>query len=142
MEVHMDDMYGCGPKKEIENFLEAVHKKVKMKSEIHERGSSWTHLKRRRTLSKEGEMFIQADEKHLEAVMELLMIHGCKEANTPGCQGGTTSQRQDKLIESDAKKFRTATGILMYMAPDRPDCQQAIRNLTKSLKEPSESQRW
>jgi len=45
--------------------------------------------------------------------------------------------RTDKLSEMDARKFRTATGILMYMAPDRPDCQQAIRNLTKSLKEPT-----
>ena len=45
--------------------------------------------------------------------------------------------RRDKLSEMDARKFRTATGILMYMAPDRPDCQQAIRNLTKSLKEPT-----
>eukprot|EP00434_Breviolum_minutum_P036168 symbB.v1.2.032038.t1/scaffold3793.1/size50245/2 len=137
MEIHMDDMYGCGPRGEIEEFLKAVHKKVKMKSQVHDKDSTWTHLKRKRVLNKNGDMFIQADEKHLEAVMELLMIKGCKEAQTPGCSGGTTSQRTDKLSEMDARKFRTATGILMYMAPDRPDCQQAIRNLTKSLKEPT-----
>eukprot|EP00435_Cladocopium_sp_Y103_P033607 s961_g8.t1 len=36
LELHMDDIYGCGPKEAVKSFLEELHKELKIKSEIHE----------------------------------------------------------------------------------------------------------
>jgi hypothetical protein len=38
LELHMDDIYGCGPEKAVRQFLEELHKEIKMKSEVHLRG--------------------------------------------------------------------------------------------------------
>lgn len=115
-----------------------LHKKIEMKSEIHAPGGKpFYHLKRKRTYAKDGSLFIQSDAKHLKSVKKLLHLEGAKGAVTPAVAGGNNfAHGEVKLNDGDTKKYKTAVGTLMYMAPDRPDCQFAIRELTKSLKEP------
>ena len=139
LEMHMDDLYGCGPEGNVKKFLESIHQQVKMKSEIHGPGDEFTHLKRVRSLDNEGNMHIRPDPKHIQAAVEILGIVGCRPASTPAVAGGTQSKKWEKevpLDEEDSKIYRSVTGILMYLSPDRPDAQFAIRELTKSLKEP------
>ena len=138
LELHMDDIYGCGPPEAVKEFLAMLHKKIEMKSEIHAPGGKpFYHLKRKRTYAKDGSLFIQSDAKHLKSVKKLLHMEGSKGAVTPAVAGGSNfAHGEVKLNDGDTKKYKTAVGTLMYMAPDRPDCQFAIRELTKNLKEP------
>lgn len=138
LELHMDDIYGCGPPKAVKKFLEELHKEIEMKSEIHMPGGEpYYHLKRKRIYGRDGSLFIQSDAKHLNSIKKLLHLQGAKGAVTPAVAGGSNyAHGEEKLKDEDCKKFKTAVGTLMYVAPDRPDCQFAIRELTKSLKEP------
>ena len=139
LEMHMDDLYGCGPEGNVRKFLEHIHQQVKMKSQVHGPGEEFTHLKRVRSLDNKGNMHIRPDPKHIQAARDILGIGGCRPANTPAVSGGTPSKKWEKEIpldEEDAKIYRSVTGILMYLSPDRPDAQFAIRELTKSLKAP------
>ena len=137
-ELHMDDIYGCGPPEAVKKFLAQLHEEIEMKSEIHMPGGKpYYHLKRKRTYGKDGSLLIQSDAKHLTSLKKLLHLEGAKGAVTPAVAGGSSyAHGEVKLSEEDAKKFKTAVGTLMYLAPDRPDCQFAIRELTKNLKEP------
>ena len=49
LELHMDDIYECGPKEKVEAFLTELHKEILMKCEIHEPGGEFFHLKKKRT---------------------------------------------------------------------------------------------
>ena len=138
LEVHMDDIYGCGPRKKVEKFLKELQKRVVMKAEIHEKGSEFTHLKRVRKLDKSGNMFIMPNPQHIKQAAEILGLESSKAAPTPAVAGGTTSTKEERpLDEEESKVYKTATGILMYVSPDRPDAQYAIRELTKDLKNPT-----
>ena len=139
LEWHMDDIYGCGPPEAVKKFLAELHKEIEMKSEMHMPGGKpYYHLKRKRTYGKDGSLLIQADAKHLTNLKKLLHLNGAKGAVTPAVTGGNNfAHGEVRLNEEDAKKFKTAVGTLMYLAPDRPDCQFAIRELTKNLKEPT-----
>ena len=137
LEMHMDDIYGCGPEDKVKEFLEALQKDVKMKGEIHRRGDTFKHLKRVRTYAADGRVIIQPDPKHIEQAVNILGLQHAKPAATPAVAGGSQVDEGRKLDEAEAKTFRTVTGILMYISPHRPDAQFAIRELTKSLKEPT-----
>ena len=41
------------------------------------------------------------------------------------------------LNDEEQKVFQSATGTLMYISPDRPDCQFSIRELQKATKNPT-----
>ena len=139
LELHMDDIYGCGPEKAVRQFLEELHKEINMKSEVHLPGcGEFFHLKRRRIFQKDGSLFIQSDSKHLAKVQKILELEGEKGAPTPAVAGGSSFvHAEEKLKDEDAARYKTAVGTVMYMAPDRPDCQFAIRELTKGLKDPT-----
>eukprot|EP00435_Cladocopium_sp_Y103_P016734 s3384_g4.t1 len=139
LELHMDDIYGCGPEKAVKQFLDELHQEIKMKSEVHLPGcGEFYHLKRRRIFEADGSLFIQSDSKHLRNIQKVLELNGAKGAPTPAVAGGSNYAHADeKLKAEDASRFKTAVGTMMYVAPDRPDCQFAIREMTKSLCEPT-----
>ena len=136
-EIHMDDVYGCGPPEKVKEIMTSVVSEVIMKWEMHEKGTTFSHLKKVRTLSPDGRMFIQPDPKHIDTVVKLLGLGESKPAPTPGVSGGSSVAEGSPLEEAEAKIYRSCTGILMYVAPERPDAQYCIRELTKAMKEPT-----
>ena len=133
----MDDVYGCGPPEKVKEIMADVVSEVIMKWEVREPGSTFSHLKKVRTLSTDGKMFIQPDPKHIDTAIKLLGLESSKPAPTPGVSGGSKTLEGAALDESDAKVYRSYTGLLMYVAPERPDAQYCIRELTKALREPT-----
>jgi hypothetical protein len=74
----------------------------------------------------------------LQKVQKILGLEGALGAPTPAVAGGSSfAHAEEKLCEEDSAKFRTAVCTMMYVAPDRPDCQFGIRELTKAVKEPT-----
>ena len=108
LELHMDDIYGCGPPEAVAKFLEELHKEMKIKSEVHMPGGEpFCHLKRKRTLAKDGSMFIQSDGKHLRTIKKVLNLEGAKGSATPAEAGGNNyAQGEVCLSEEDVKKFK------------------------------------
>ena len=139
LELHMDDIYGCGPKEKVESFLAELHKEILMKSEIHEAGGEeFSHLKKKRTYKEDGSMLIQADSKHIKEVQKILGMEEAKGCPTPAVAGGSSTDLLDQEVsEEEASRFKSAVGVLMYISPERPDAQYAIRELTKFLKKPT-----
>ena len=133
----MDDVYGCGPPDKVREIMTDVVSEVIMKWELHEPGSTFSHLKKVRTLSTDGRMFIQPDPKHIGTAIKLLGLESSKPAPTPGVSGGSSASEGNPLREDEAKIYRSCTGLLMYVAPERPDAQYCIRELTKALKDPT-----
>ena len=89
LELHMDDIYGCGPKEKVESFLAELHKEILMKSEIHKAGGEeFSHLKKKRTYKEDGSMLIQADSKHIKEVQKILGMEEAKGCPTPAVAGG------------------------------------------------------
>ena len=85
-------------------------------------------------------MFIQSDGKHLRTIKKVLNVEGAKGSATRPVAGGSNyAQGEVCLSEEDVKKFKTYVGELMYVCRDRPDCQYAIRERTRSLKSPTVS---
>ena len=109
LELHMDDIYGCGPPEAVAKFLEELHKEMKIKSEVHMPGGEpFCHLKRKRTLAKDGSMFIQSDGRHLRTIKKVLNLEGAKGSATPAVAGGNNyAQGEVCLSEEDVKKFKT-----------------------------------
>ena len=136
-EVHMDDIYGCGPEAHVLQFKKQIEAEVIIKVDIHKPGSKFSHLKRVRHYAEDGRMFIQPDPKHIDAVVKMLGLRDCRHAATPGVPGGSQVEEGRALDEAEKKLFQSATGVLMYISPDRPDCQFSIRELQKASKAPT-----
>ena len=86
-------------------------------------GAEFAHLKRLRQLNQDGSARVRANPKHIESAAKILGIETSKSAPTLAVAGGSQSKNDKDL------------GSLMYVAPDRPDCQYAIRELAKDLRE-------
>ena len=94
-EVHMDDIYGCGPLEQVKAFKERIEAQVIIKVDIHPPGSQFSHLKRVRHYSQDGRMFVRPDPKHVDAVVKMLRLADCKPVKHPwGPRGGPDGRRQ------------------------------------------------
>ncbi|CAE7201682.1 RE1 [Symbiodinium sp. CCMP2592] len=117
MEVHMDDFYSTAPEREATEFLESLSKKIVMKYKIHRPGDTFEHLKRIRTVHEDG-MMVKANPKYLQAQ--------------------TKDLKPDVFLdEQKAFEYRSCVGKALYLSFDRPDCQHAVRELTKHMKQPT-----
>ena len=135
MEVHMDDFYGTAPEKEAQEFLESLSKKVVMKYQIHRPGDTFEHLKRIRTLHPDG-MMVQPNPKYLQGMLKTLGLENANPAPTPESQA-KEMQRDVPLDDTKAFEYRSCVGKALYLSFDRPDCQHSVRELTKTMKQPT-----
>ncbi|CAE7029215.1 GIP [Symbiodinium sp. CCMP2592] len=135
MEVHMDDFYGTAPEREAVEFLESLSKKIVMKYKIHRPGDTFEHLKRLRTVHEDG-MMVKPNPKYLEGMLETL---GLKEANAAPTPESTAKEtfKAEPLDEQKTFEYRSCVGKALYLSFDRPDCQHAVRELTKYMKQPT-----
>ena len=84
MEVHMHDFYATGPVHHLQALEVASKKRIKMKTVIHpmEEGVQFSHLKRTRSITKDG-IFLTTRKKYIEDLLKLLGLENCNPAPTP-----------------------------------------------------------
>ena len=99
-------------------------------------GDELTFLKRRHILVNDRlmPMLIKSHHKHVSQLKEILDIHPkAYPKKTPAHPAIDHEDTTSKFKEADLTKFRSAVGILLYLAADLPHCQHCIRFLATQM---------
>ena len=92
-------------------------------------------LNRRITWTSQGLMY-EADPKHAKLAVEAMGLLDAKGVSTPGVVEGVEEDAERLSIE-DASSYRQITARLNYLAPDRPDIQYSVKEVCKSMSNPT-----
>ena len=142
LELHMDDIHGCGSKPDVEQFLTELATKIRLKHDIMEAdGREYQHLKRTR-VRHTTHTEIRPNPKYVEKVREQLGMTTCNPAPTPSVEAHRAERGQpgDEPLGVDGHKlFRTCVGSLAYFALDRDDVQYEVNMLAQDLAAPTAS---
>eukprot|EP00971_Amphidinium_carterae_P185165 3677241-Amphidinium_carterae.1 len=135
MEVHIDDIHGCGKALDVEIFVEQMKQLVQLKfGGMQKEGESYCHLKRPRTPVSNG-CWVGGNRKYVRDLLHKLGMEDCKPAATPSTMTG--GGEDDTMLDLNlVKTYRSAVGSLLYMASDREDIQWEVSKLARRLKEP------
>ena len=117
--------------------------KFKVSSEwIRQVGDEVTFLKRRHVLVSATLLIVEPDIKYLEKLLKITGLSNAKERYkaAPFPTGGLpTDLASDRELDSEsATRYRSALGILMYLASDLLACQFGIRFLSTHAHKPTE----
>jgi hypothetical protein len=138
-EIHMDDFYATGPQEQVDEFLEELKAEMSIKvSGPFGVGDRYRHLKRDRIITDEG-IIVKAADEHYVKLAKLLNLERGKTKSNPTTGKLLVEDTSKELEGSHKTLFRSATGILLYMAVDRPDCQYAIKLLAQKMAKPTET---
>ena len=148
--VHVDDLQLAGIVEVVVPLLERLQKKVKLQvegpfltPEEREAGYSLQHvrfLKRKYTLE-DHELRISIDPKYVKKLTEVLQLdkkQSRKPKQTPCASSSSEPDNSAALPPAEAATHRSAVGMLLYVAHDRPDIQFSVRSLSCGMKEPTE----
>ncbi|KAI0992174.1 hypothetical protein K3495_g16012 [Podosphaera aphanis] len=77
----------------------------------------------------------------IEALSNDMGMHLCKGANTPIADDNLIDcEKDDQCIESEANKYRSAVGPLLFIARmTQPDIQYAVNRLSRHVHRPSKN---
>ena len=135
MDLHVDDGYVAGPESALKLVFDHLSKALVIKiSPLVLAGSSFEHVGTRRTRTADG-MWIQAFDKYVTKVLELLGMNNCNSSTSPKLDKAHLDG--DELPCEDGAKFRTAVCTLLYVSKRQPEIQSTVRWLCKRLKDPT-----
>ena len=140
--VHVDDLQIAGEQEESNKLISDLSKETKLQKEgpfltREERERGWSsrsvRFLKRKFVYKDEKLFVYPDKKYFSKLCEIVKVQNRKSKNTPA---PTEVQREDRSEELDMKEqslYRSAVGLLLYVAHDRPDIQLAVRSLASFL---------
>ncbi|CAE7679056.1 RE2 [Symbiodinium sp. CCMP2592] len=140
MQMHVDDLLGAGSKRFLEEKLKpTLESKYRVSVHILEKpGDTISFLKRHHTLVAEGKMLLTPSAKHFEKLFSVMKIdERSAPKKTPYASLLDEVDHSETLPPADAKAFRCAIGILLYLAVDLIECQGAIRALSSYMTSPT-----
>ena len=139
--IHVDDGLMGGTAKaldEVTNVLKSKYK-LEVSDPLRRPGDRLRFLKRTFEVVEEG-LQISVDPKYLEKVVEILGITRPRSRKVPSTQEIRASDDSPPLSPASAVQYRAALGCILYIAPDRPDCQHTVSMLARGMSKPSEHQ--
>ena len=81
----------------------------------------------------------EGDQRHVEICLkELKLYEDSKEVTTPGDKSHRNNQNNRVLGKDESRKFRGVTARLNYLGQDRSDVQNAVKELSKAMANPTE----
>ena len=132
--LDVDDLLVTGLADKVQKqLIPALQSAYKISYSImKEMGDELTFLKRRHILVNDRLMLIKSHHKHVSQLKETMDIHPkihpkAYPQKTPAHPAIDNEGTTSKLKEADLTKFRSAVGILLYLAADLPHCQHCIR---------------
>ena len=87
------------------------------------------------------ELRISIDPKYVKKLTEVLQLdkkQSRKPKQTPCASSSSESDNSAAPAPPEAATYRSAVGVLLYVAHDRPDIQFSVRSLSCGMKEPTE----
>ena len=128
--VHVDDLQIAGEQEESNKLISDLSKETKLQKEgpfltREERERGWSsrsmRFLTRKFVYKDEKLFVYPDKKYFSKLCEIVKVQNRKSKNTPA---PTEVQHEDRSEELDMKEqslYRSAVGLLLYVAHDRPD---------------------
>ena len=135
LEVHMDDGHGNAQKKQDAiDFLEELGQYVMLKEYfLHDVGASYQHLKRPIELTKAGAL-VGSNPRYIEKLLDLVGESGDRVVATPFAEHPLEEkEKEEELSAEEMTIYRAGVGLVLYIAPDREDIQDAVRRLSSKM---------
>ena len=142
MQLHVDDMLAVGSRRYLlEKLKPTLESKYRVSINILEGpGDCISFLKRHHTLLHDGRMLLTPSAKHFEKLFKVMNIdERSAPKKTPYASLLDEVDQSAPLKAEEAKAFRCAIGILLYLAVDLIECQGAIRALSSSMSSPTKN---
>ena len=145
--THVDDMELYASKEDFEKlveFLKGKGLKLKVEGPLNEKEGSIGFLKRSFKSTHEGDVEITMNSKYIEGLVEVLKLEGAypKRLPCPSDNGRSFQTKKDgmnPLSAEDHHTYRKGVGILLYLAPERPDIMYVLKKLSTKLAAPVEA---
>ena len=142
---HVDDLEIFATKngfKDLVKKLEAEGLKLKVEGPLEQGSGSIGFLKRTFTATFEG-VEISMNAKYIESLEEVLQLENSfpKKLPIPADGGRAINSKKGAdtpLTPEDQHLYRKGVGILLYLAPERPDLMFALKKLSMKLASPTE----
>lgn len=143
LSVHVDDILFLGKPEDVKRFKETVGSCLTMKADgPHGQGSGefFHYLKKKIALSPEG-VLIQPNNTYIPKLVSLLNISGRRGKGLPyhstlESYNAELDLEKEKLQGEQAALFRSALGLILFIAQDRPDNQFPTKTLATYMAHP------
>ena len=143
LSVHVDDILLICKPADVEWFTQTAGKKLTMKVDgPHPQGEGGVlyYLKKKITLLQEG-VLIQPNGTYIPKLISLLKISGRRKKGLPyhstlESYNADLETEGEKLTGEAANLFRSALGLILYIAQDRPDVQFSTKVLATYMAHP------
>ena len=149
--VHGDDFLALGDKQGLKQLDALLKKSYELKYlgiiGDEEQDKKEIHFLKR--LIRIGEhqgksaIWIEADRRHVDFLIETFGMKGANEVETPDMKKSAEQQileaRSPPLPKDEASKYRSATIRAAYLSQDRPDIGHAVKNLARKMVCPTEA---
>ena len=135
--LHVDDLLVTGHADKVEKeLIPALKGSYKISCSImKEMGDELTFLKRLHVLVSDALMLIRPHHKHVAQLKEIMAIHPkAFPKKTPAHPAIDNEDNTAELSEEDLTKYRSAVGILSYLAADLPHCQHCMHSFPGNLR--------
>ena len=143
VEVHGDDFTGLGAKDQLEWFAKELgkHWTVETRGYLGPPGMPGTKqsidiLNRLVTWTERG-IELEADPRHVELILREMGCEGAKVTTALTKERVDEVKDAEPLDDEEAKRYRSVSMRLSYLAQDRPDLQVLAKELAKGLKNPT-----
>ena len=124
LEIHIDDLYGCGLQDEIEKCTEELRTPLRIKASCSIREGVHEHFKRTRVKTKDV-IFIQPHEKHVQNILEAMGMTDCKPSVTPRLDEKRPSE-STPLDRSMTTLYQSCVGSAIYLSGDHANAQREV----------------
>ena len=138
--IHVDDILVVGKRDFVMNkLLKCLQSKYEVSTPVMQApGDEITFLKRRMVLQHDSRLTVQMHYKHVDQLCSLLGLNKKLQGKkSPGHADMDQMDTTNEVSPQMAKMFRTCIGILLYLAPDLPDCQHVVRHLATYRTQPT-----
>ena len=139
--LHVDDMLILSEENFFDSKLIPTLTK-RYKASVHkmsEIGDSFEFLKRKHTLVEDDVIHTQQNPRHYEKLFEVVGITSKMKAKKTPCHDVMTEEDKTEYLDSTmSSAYRSAIGILMYLASDLVECAYTIRGLAQCMSKPTE----
>ena len=131
-------------KRILKNCLKSKGLKLKVEGPLDEKEGSIGFLKRSFKSTHEGDVEITMNSKYIEGLVEVLKLEGAypKRLPCPSDNGRSFQAKKEgmnPLSAEDHHTYRKGVGILLYLAPERPDIMYVLKKLSTKLAAPVEA---
>ena len=141
--MHGDDYVGTGTPEALRWMQNKLDAKYQVKTQLLGPGKGQCQqlkiLNGVVTLHGQRGITYEADPRHVELVIEQLILKDAKTVSTPGTreEGRSKEDHKEALDEKESTRYRAVIARLNNLSPNRPDIAYAVKGLARAMAKPT-----